>query len=466
MTEPHFQALTALSADIRARKVSPVEVAKAMLDRIERLDGDLASYTTVTPDLALAQARAAEAEIMAGRWRGPLHGVPLAVKDLCFTKGVPTTAGMSIHRDFVPDFDGTVVKRLAEAGSVLLGKLHMTEGACLEHHPEFPRPTNPWGAEIWTGVSSSGSGVSVAAGLAHCSIGSDTGGSIRFPTACCGLTGVKPTWGLVSRHGIFDLAESYDHLGPMARSAADCAAMLGAIAGADPDDPTTLTAPVPDYMAALAEGVWGARGVRIGIDRDFVGEGADPETIGLIEAALAALAEIGAAVRPVGFPDPGALYGLALEAIMAELAHAHRETYPAMKDRYGPWTGGGCETGLAAKPVTLAAATIERGKFRGRVARLFETVDLIVLPVYRDGTPSWDEVKAQTATDMDGFMRFTVPLNATGSPSVTLPCGFSASGRPVGFQLVGPHLSEALLLKVAHAYQQATDWHLRRPPIA
>ena len=223
---------------IKARELSSVEVTHAALDRIARLNPRLKCYATLTPDLALAQAREADSEIARGILRGPLHGVPIAVKDLCHTRGIPTAAGMTIHKDYRPDRDAGVVTRLREAGSVLLGKLQLTEGAFGAHHPGIDPPVNPWSAAHWTGVSSSGSGVATAAGLCYGSLGSDTGGSIRFPSTMNGVTGLKPTWGRVSRAGVFALAESMDHIGPMTRSAADAAAMLGTIAGADADDPT------------------------------------------------------------------------------------------------------------------------------------------------------------------------------------------------------------------------------------
>ena len=224
-----------------------MELTQAMLDRIESLDARMHAYAKVTPELALDQARKAEAEIMQRRYRGALHGVPIALKDLCYTKGIPTAAGMPIHRDFRPTYDGTVVRRLNDAGAVCLGKLQLTEGAFADHHPSVVPPVNPWHPDHWSGASSSGSGVATAAGLCFGSLGSDTGGSIRFPSAACGVTGLKPTWGRVSRYGVFELAASLDHLGPMCRWAADTGIMLGAIAGADTDDPTASQAPAPDY---------------------------------------------------------------------------------------------------------------------------------------------------------------------------------------------------------------------------
>ena len=259
--------LVEIGRRVQARQLSSVAVTQAVLDRIERLDGRLKSYVTLTADVALAEAAQADGEIARGAIRGPLHGVPIAVKDLCNTKGIPTSAGMTIHKDYRPEHDATVVTRLREAGAVLLGKLKLTEGAFGAHHPSIDPPINPWSAAHWTGVSSSGSGVATAAGLCYGSLGTDTLGSIRFPSTMNGVTGLKPTWGRVSRSGVFALAQSLDHIGPIARSAADVAAMLGVIAGPDPDDPTAFHEPVPDYLAGIGQGV---RGLRIGIDRALI----------------------------------------------------------------------------------------------------------------------------------------------------------------------------------------------------
>jgi amidase len=460
----HYQPLTKVAGHIKSGEISPVEVTEAILSRIETYDQGLKSYTTVTADLALEQARKAEAEVMKGIYRGVMHGIPIAVKDLCFTKGITTTAGMSIYADFKPDHDATVVTKLRDAGSVLLGKLHMTEGAMLEHHPDFPEPVNPWKSDLWTGVSSSGSGVSTAAGLTYAAIGSDTGGSIRFPAACNGLTGVKPTWGLISRYGIFDLAATFDHLGPMARSAADAAAMLQALAGWDPMDTTSLSAPVPDYMAALEEGVWGARSVRIGLDWDFVATDADPVTVGMVRDAVAVLEEIGALTQPVSFPSIENLLVMNMAATMAETAAHHDATYPSQADKYGPSVKEMIELGRKASPVDIGKGIIERRKFRGAVMRMFDDIDIFIMPVFKLGTPTWAELRAQVAESFNNIGKFTSPFNATGTPTVTLPVGYTDDGRPVAMQLAGAPGSEALLLKVAHAYQQATDWHTRRPP--
>lgn len=457
----HFQPLTTVAKHIESRDISPVEVTEAILTRIENYDQGLKSYTTVTADVAMEQAKKAEAEVMKGIYRGVMHGIPIAVKDLCYTKGITTTGGMTIYRDFKPDHDATVVTKLRDAGSVLLGKLHMTEGATLEHHPEFPEPVNPWKKDLWTGVSSSGSGVSAAAGLAYATIGSDTGGSIRFPSAANGLTGVKPTWGRISRYGIFDLAATFDHLGPMARSAADAAAMLQTLAGWDPKDSTSLSTPVPDYLGEL-NGVYGARGIKIGLDWDYAD--ADPVTLGYIKDAVDVLVELGAVTTPVAFPDQSELLKMNMNATMAETAAHHAATYPSRADEYGPMIKSMIEQGRSSDPVAMGQAIIERYKFRGAVLRMFDDIDVFIMPVFPKGTPTWSEMRALVAESFDNIGKFTSPFNATGTPTVTLPVGYTEDGRPVAMQLAGKHGSEALLLKVAHAYQMATDWHTRRPP--
>src|SRR5882757_5099941 len=287
----HYYELVEIGQRIRKRELSPVEATQAQLDRIARLDGQLKSYAYVMASPALEQAHAAEKGIAAGKVRGPLHGVPIAVKDLCWTKDAPTAAGMTIYRDYRPSEDATVVSRLKEAGAVILGKLQLTEGAYADHHPEIDPPRNPWDATLWSGASSSGSGVATAAGLCYGSLGSDTGGSIRFPSAANGVTGLKPTWGRVSRYGVFELAATLDHIGPMARSAADCGAILGIIAGQDPKDTTTLPGSVPDYLAGIAEGI---RGLRIGYDASWSETGVDEPTVAVVKAARETLAKLGA----------------------------------------------------------------------------------------------------------------------------------------------------------------------------
>ncbi|MFL6651797.1 MAG: amidase [Sulfurifustaceae bacterium] len=457
-----YLGLVEVGQRIRARQLSSVAVTRAILERIARLDVRLKSYATVTAETALEQAAAADQEIARGVSRGPLHGVPVAVKDLCYTRGVVTAAGMPIYKDYVPERDATVVSRLKEAGAVILGKLQMTEGAFSAHHPSIEAPVNPWSAAHWSGVSSSGSGVATAAGLCYGSLGSDTLGSIRFPSTANGITGLKPTWGRVSRAGVFAFAETMDHIGPMARSAADAAAILGAIAGPDPDDPTAAQVAVPDYLAGLAGGV---RGVRIGIDRNVITTGADADMARVAEEACAVLRDLGAEVRDVTLPslDPMVFDAIALCA--TEAAAAHQETFPARAGEYGPVLARLLETGRQVNPLTLAGVIERRAVFIGRLAALLRDVDLLLVPAMNEAAPTLASMVMRVADPKAriGRLRFTSPFDMSGSPTVTLPGGKTTDGLPIGFQLVGRHFEEALLLRAAHAFQQATDWHMRRP---
>ena len=346
-TPLHYQTITEVAGRLASREISPVELTQAILDRIAALDGELKSYATVMAEQAMASARAAEAEIAAGRYRGGLHGVPIAVKDLCFTTGVATMGGAKVLRGFVPDFDGTVVRKLNDAGAIILGKLNLTEGAMAGYNPEFDIPINPWGADRWAGASSSGSGAATAAGLCYGSLGSDTGGSIRFPAAACGTAGIKPTWGRVSRYGVLALGESLDHVGPMTRSAADAGIMLQALAGHDPNDPTSLHAPVPDMLAGLGQGV---AGVRIGVDEEYIGGGeVDSQVAEAVLAGARLLEGMGATLVPVQMPDT-LPYSLAWGVLCsAEAATAHRDTFPSRADDYGPWFRGWLERGTGTR---------------------------------------------------------------------------------------------------------------------
>lgn len=459
----HHRSLLDVSERIRRRELSPVAVLEATLGRIARLDGAARSFVTVLADRARAAAVRAEAEIAAGLWRGPLHGVPLAVKDLCATSFAPTTGGMPMRGNTVPDHDATVVRRLEDAGAVIVGKLKMTEGAYTSHHPDDPGPVNPWGAGHWVGSSSTGSGVATALGLCFGSLGSDTGGSIRFPSATCGLTGIKPTWGRVSRHGILPLAASLDHIGPMARSAADAAAILGVIAGADPDDPTAIQDSVPDYLAALRQGV---RGVTIGVDRAYNETGIDREVTAAVRAAEGVLAALGATIREVEIPPTEALLRDWIPFCAVETAIAHQADYPGRADEYGPDLAQLIEHGRRLTAIEFGAFMHERLEFTGRLLALFQGVDLLLMPTMPVPVPSLARMAeyGQDDTVLLRMLRFTAPFNFAGNPTITLPCGVDAAGLPLSLQLVGPPVSEALLCRAGHAFQSRTDWHSRRPP--
>ncbi len=459
-TPLHYQTIAEVGARLQSRELSPVELTSAILERIETLDGDLKSYATLMADSALASARTAEAEIAAGRYRGGLHGVPIAVKDLCFTTGVATMGGARVLRDFVPGFDGTVVQKLNAAGAVILGKLNLTEGAMAGYNPEFQIPVNPWGADRWSGASSSGSGVATAAGLCYGSLGSDTGGSIRFPAAACGIVGIKPTWGRVSRYGVLALAESLDHVGPMTRSASDAGVMLQAIAGHDPNDPTSLTAPVPNMLAGVAQGV---RGLRIGVDERYIGDGVDSELAAAVLEGARLLESRGAVLVPVRMPDTDPLSRAWGVLCSAEAAAAHRETFPSRGDEYGPWFRGWLELGLRQSATDYAIASYQRLACNGTLAELFGGIDALVCPSMT--TPPERVTPEALYGPMDeeewSWGRFTIPFDFSGAPTISLPCGLNSEGLPLSIQFIGRHLTEPLLVQVGHAYEAATQHRLR-----
>ena len=456
----HYVSLHDVSHMIRTRQVSAVEVTRGLLDRIERYDGQLHSFHKVLPERALKAARQADREIGSGLWRGPLHGVPIGLKDLVFMKGLPTGAGTSLHRTFRPTYDATVVTKLETAGAVVIGKLHMTEGATLDHHPSLPRPENPWLAGRWTGVSSSGSGVAPAAGLCYGAIGTDTAGSIRVPSACCGLSGIKPTWGRVSRHGLFPLGESLDHVGPMARSIADAAAILQVIAGSDVNDPTALSNPAPGYQAGLETGVCG---LVIGVDWAFATDRVEPAVVKAFTDAIAVFEELGAHIQPVVFPPHPALD--CMPALMAEVSAAHEATFPSRADDYGPSLRGLLEGAAQLTGAAVAKANMARLRFNGSLSRVFDQVDILATPTLPRSAPTWEEIAVMgrdVPSMFTDLLRYMLPFDLSGSPALSLPCGFDALGLPLGLQLVGRNLQEELICRAGHAYQCATDFHTRR----
>lgn len=459
----HYLPLHEVAQRLKARKLSSVELTRSLLDRIDRIDPRLRSYATVTADRALADAARLDAESAAGTSRGPLHGVPIAIKDLCNTEGVPTAAGMAIHRGNVPSRDATVVARLKQAGAVILGKLQMTEGAYGAHHPGIPAPLNPWNAAYWTGSSSSGSGAATAAGLCFASLGSDTGGSIRFPSTMNGLSGLKPTWGRVSRAGVFPLAESLDHVGPMARSALDAAIMLGVIAGPDPDDPTSVGLSVPDYAASIDQGV---RGRRIGVPSNLHGLDEDAERAldGAVDVMKQAGAEIVDVKLPDGF-DQSARDWVPLCGVEAALAH--EASYPSRASEYGPVLAGLLDQGRRLSAVELARLQVRRAALTGELNRLLASVDLLLMPVMARAVWSTEALLAagREPEAVAGRLRYTAPFDLSGHPTLTLAGGMTADGVPVGFQIVARAFDEGAILAAGHAYQRATEWHSRRPPL-
>ncbi len=465
----HYMGLLDIAARLRARELTPVELTESLLARIEQVDPGLHSYATVTVDVALAGARAAESELEAGRYRGPLHGVPIAVKDLCFTAGITTAAGTTIHSGFVPAYDSTVVRCLFQAGAILLGKLQLTEAAFAEHHPSVTPPRNPWHPDYWSGASSSGSGVAVAAGLGFGALGTDTGGSIRYPSAANGVTGIKPTWGRVSRHGVFALAASLDHVGPMARSAADAGAILGVIAGADQHDPTAVPVPVPDYLAGLGAPIGD---LRIGVDRGYNETRVDGATIHMLDDVVAVLRRLGARIVETTLPDTATVNDMWSRYAGVEAAIAHQATFPSRASEYGSVDTPGSIAGLVApghavSGIELMRAHHQRLAFTGGLARTLYDVDVLLTPV--QPTTSLTLTQKQTlyadADALTDFLRFVTPFNMSGNPTITLPGGFDKDGMPLGFQFVGRPFDERSLIQLGDAYQRETDWHLRHPEL-
>ncbi len=461
-----FQPITALARELKRKRVSPVELTRTFLDRIERHNGRLNAYLTVTAEAALRDAAVAEREIAAGRHRGPLHGIPFALKDLFATRGVRTTAASKILADWVPAADATVVARLRDAGAVILGKTHMHEFAygVSNDNPHYGPARNPWDPERIPGGSSGGSAAALAAGLCAGTLGTDTGGSIRIPSALCGLVGLKPTYGRVSRHGVVPLCWSLDHVGPLARTAADAAAVLQAIAGHDPKDPASAQVPVPDYAAALSHGV---KGLALGVPRDFFFDRLDTEVRAAVDAALKALEGLGARLVPVSLPHTRYVPAISFGIQAPEAFAYHEKTLRARAHEYGADVRVRLEVGRYIPAGQYLKAQRARRLVMEDYRQAFRAVQAILTPMVPiAATP----IGANTVT-MDGktvdvrgaLTRFARAFNATGLPAATVPCGFTAAGLPIALQVAGRPFDEATVLRVAHAYERAAGWGSRRP---
>jgi aspartyl-tRNA(Asn)/glutamyl-tRNA(Gln) amidotransferase subunit A len=453
---------------IASKAVSPVEVVRIHLDRIDARDRDLRSYITVCAEAALKTAHAAEAALMAGGAVGPLHGVPYALKDLYHTAGVRTTGGSRVLAARIPAADATVVRRLADAGAIVLGKLNMVEFA---YGPEglnahYGHARNPWdaGAHRMAGGSSSGSGVAVAAGLAPGALGSDTGGSIRIPASLCGITGLKPTYGRVSRAGVLPLAWSMDHVGPMTRSAADCALLLGALAGYDPADASSSVLPVPDYLAALTGDV---KGLRVGLLGGVFRDGAAPLVRAAVEAAAATLAGAGAIVDEVTLARMDLVPAASLAIVGAEALAYHGAWLRTRAGDYDPDVARRLRASAFIGGTHYVRGQQVRALVRAEVDAALARRDVLLAPSTPIVAPTVDE---REVTLPDGpvdvraaLLRFTRAFNLSGHPTCAVPCGFTEGGLPIGMQLVGRPFDEATVLRAADAFQRRTDFHARRP---
>lgn len=462
-TEILSMGLVEAATAVAGREISPVELVSATLERIEALQPRLGAFAYVMADQAMERARLLEAEATRGDLRGPLHGVPVAVKDLCDTRNAPTAVGFPMFRERRPSADATVVARLYEAGAIVVGKTEMSEGALAIHHPDVIAPVNPWRADLWTGSSSSGSGVATAAGLCFAAIGTDTGGSIRFPSLCNAIVGIKPTWGRVSRHGVFPLSWTLDHVGPMARRVEDAAAMLGVIAGRDPADPTSLSAPVSDYVGNLETRL---DGLRLGFDERYATNDVLDETKAVLVKAIEILTARGATLRSVEMPDTREAIQAWTPICLAEAVCVHKDLEGADPDGYSPSFVQFLEAGRDVSGEAYARANLARRQFAGNLNALFQDIDLLVVPVTGNKVPTVEEF-ARICPDPEGLQRliyFTCIYDVSGHPTITLPAGQSSTGEPIGFQLVAPHLGEELLCRAGWAWQSDFGWE-GRPPL-
>jgi aspartyl-tRNA(Asn)/glutamyl-tRNA(Gln) amidotransferase subunit A len=460
-----LKTATELARLLARREVGAVEVTRAFLDRIERLDPRVNSYITVTAEAALREARRLDQR---RGTRGPLHGLPLAFKDLCATKGVRTTAGSRILTDWVPHADATVVERCRAAGAVLLGKLNMHELAygVTTNNPHFGPTRNPWDLERIPGGSSGGAGAAVAASLCVAAVGSDTGGSIRIPAAMCGVVGLKPTYGRVSRHGIVPLSWSLDHIGPLAKTAEDAALLLEVLAGGDPRDPTCSTRAVPKYRAGIRRS---SKGMRLGMPQEHFFELLESEVRAAFDSAVAALKRLGLRTQAVSIPSLPQAQAAEVAIMAAEASAYHARALRSRPDDFGPDVRAALELGRLIPATSLIAAQRLRARLATECTAALQRVEALVVPSVAVAAPRIGEQTLQLgALTLDvGILlsRNMMPFNLTGLPAIAVPCGRARTNLPIGFQLVGRPFDEATVLRIAHAYQQATHWHTQHPPL-
>jgi aspartyl-tRNA(Asn)/glutamyl-tRNA(Gln) amidotransferase subunit A len=459
-----FLTIAEAAAGLRSKRFSAWDLTNACLARVESIDSKLHSFITLTADLARERARQADEELRAGTDRGPLHGIPIALKDLYLTKGIRTTCHSAVLQNWFPDHDATATVKLTEAGAILLGKLGMHEFAFGGPSVDAPFPAvkNPWNTAHVTGGSSSGSGAALAAGFCYGALGSDTGGSIRNPAAHCGIVGIKPTYGRVSRYGVVPLSWSLDHAGPMARCVQDCAIMLQALAGFDGKDPAAARAAVPEFSASLHQGI---RGLRIGLPRaNWFDEnlGVAPETEGVFEEAVKKLQKLGADVIDID-GKPFSLARKANQTILIAEAYAyHEKSFQKMPEKFGSSVRRRMLEGAFLSAADYITAQRARAVLNEQMLENFARVNVFVTPTIARPPDAFDTLDPN---EQNLRPNFTNPFNLAGLPAISVPCGFTSGPLPVGMQIVGPAFAEATCFRVAYAYEQATDWHIRRPII-
>ncbi len=457
-----------LGAAIKAKKLSPVEAVKAHYERIKRLNDKVNAYVLLTEEAALAEAKTAEAEIAKSGYRGPLHGIPIGQKDLIQTKGVSATACSKVLADNVPTEDATVAARWRAAGAIMLGKLNTHEFAYgpTNDSSSFGPARNPWDTSCFSGGSSGGSGAAVALGMAAGATGTDTGGSIRIPSACCGITGLKPTYGRGPRTGIFPLCWTMDHPGPMARSAEDCALLAQPMYGRDPRDAATADRPVPDYLQSAKAGI---KGLRVGVPSNYFFTAATEEVERAVREAIKVLEDLGVQVEEVDIPDIEHAATAALLIYLAEGTAYHDDW---LNEKSALFTDQ-VRTFLEVGNYVLAKDYLNAQRYRthlgNQVARLFERVDVLAtptlpIPAQTIGQPTMT-VRGKEVSVFGSLIHNTEPFNLTGLPTLAAPCGFSAKGMPISLQITGRPFEEGRVLAVGHAFQGATDWHKKRPTL-
>ena len=466
-TELHYTPITEQAAMLRAGELSPVDLTQAYLDRVAALNGELGAYITVMDEQAMRQARQAESELSAGIDRGALHGIPLAIKDIIYTKGVLTSGGSKVLADFVPNEDSTIVRRLNDAGAVLLGKLNLSEfaiGGTIDH--PFGTPRNPWNTKHTAGGSSSGSGIAAAGGLCAGALGSDTGGSVRGPAGFCGIVGLRPTYGRVTRHGVLPMCWSMDTVGPMTRTVADCAMLLNATAGRDLLDATSSDDPTPDYMAGLDGG---AQGLRIGLPTEmFDYDGLDADVRESVLRAVSVLEEQGASAEEMSLPmcaNSGAVF---IGTADVDCAAYHADWLRTRPDDYDWSTRTRLETAALAPAWAYLRAQRTRELIRRELLASLDKYDIIILPTGPVAAPLIEASTGKPGGYYQGKLdlgrrRYTSPAALAGLPALSVPCGFSDAGLPIGMQIIGKAFDESTLFRAGQAYESATEWHTRHP---
>lgn len=459
----HYASISEVSSLIARRQISVAELLEHQLGRIETLDPQLGAFSFVSGDDARRSAARLDAELRDGRWRGPLHGVPIAVKDIYGIEGQPLEIGMPSRKGMRSAETATSVRCLEEAGAIVVGRLHQTEGVYSEHIPPFTAPKNPWDHSRWTGASSSGSGAAAAAGLVHGALGSDTGGSIRIPCSANGVSGLKPTWGRVSRHGIFPFAATLDHPGPMARTVADAGLLFQAMAGYDPLDPTSSLEAVPEMTPASASTL---AGCRIGVDLDYAHEGATAATATALAEAITVFEELGAVIVPMRFPDSETAIQDWFAVCGVQAHDVHEQWFAAHAEDYGPALTDLLELGRSVSGREHHELLMRRMEYSGRVHQSLHDIDAMLIPGLPFEAPPAAEMLTMDEQKISDVHRFTVPFTMSQTPTVTMPGGFAEdSGMPVSVQLVASRFAEKTLVDLGSAYQSLTQWHRCHPDL-